>query len=250
MPRANRFYVPGCVWHITHRCHDRQFLLRFNRDRLRWRYWLRQARIRYGLVVLNYVATSNHVHLLVQDSGRREISRSMQLIAGRTAQEYNQRKSRKGAFWEDRYFATAIDTDQHLIRCLVYIDLNMVRAGVVKHPAQWVVCGFNEIHAPPQRYWAINSPALCHLTGIRDFQAFQRCHRQWVQSRLVDGDLKREPAWTESVAVGSEAYINKMKLDLGARASYRPVEMNSRETLMIKDANRIRRSFTIQIVRF
>ncbi|VAW65049.1 Transposase and inactivated derivatives [hydrothermal vent metagenome] len=34
----------------------------------------------------------------------------MQLIAGRTAQEYNQRKNRKGAFWEDRYHATAIDT--------------------------------------------------------------------------------------------------------------------------------------------
>jgi hypothetical protein len=26
--------------------------------------------------------------------------RTMQLIAGRTGQEYNQRKKRKGAFWE------------------------------------------------------------------------------------------------------------------------------------------------------
>jgi putative transposase len=61
----------------------------------------------------------------------------MQLISGRTAQEYNQRKSRKGAFWEDRYFATAVGTDRHLIRCLVYVDLNMVRAGAVDHPSQW-----------------------------------------------------------------------------------------------------------------
>jgi putative transposase len=30
----------------------------------------------------------------------------MQLIAGRTAQEYNRRKNRQGAFWEDRYHAT------------------------------------------------------------------------------------------------------------------------------------------------
>jgi putative transposase len=76
----------------THRCHDRQFLLKFEHDRQRWKYWLFQARKRYGLPVLNYIATSNHEHLLVQDGGRGEIARSMQLIAGRTAQEYNQRK--------------------------------------------------------------------------------------------------------------------------------------------------------------
>ncbi|CAB1080953.1 Transposase and inactivated derivatives [Olavius algarvensis Delta 1 endosymbiont] len=60
----------------------------------------------------------------------------MGLIAGRTAQQYNQRKKRKGAFWQDRYHATAIETGEHLLRCLVYIDLNMVRAGVVDHPWQ------------------------------------------------------------------------------------------------------------------
>jgi hypothetical protein len=63
----------------------------------------------------------------------------MQLIAGRTAQEYNQRKARGGAFREDRYHATAIQTDEHLHQCLVYIDLNMVRAGVVNHPIQNVL---------------------------------------------------------------------------------------------------------------
>ena len=61
----------------------------------------------------------------------------MQLIAGRTAHEYNQRKGRSGAFWEDRYHATAVDSDKYLARCMVYIDLNMVRAGVVSHPGEW-----------------------------------------------------------------------------------------------------------------
>ena len=83
--------------------------------------------------MLDYL-TSNHIHLLVKDTGRDVIAQSMQLIAGRTAQEYNQRKNRQGAFWEDRYHATAIEADEHLHRCLVYIDLNMVRAGVVNHP--------------------------------------------------------------------------------------------------------------------
>jgi len=43
----------------------------------------------YGLSVLNYVVTSNHVHLMVKDTGANVIAESMQLIAGRTAQEYN-----------------------------------------------------------------------------------------------------------------------------------------------------------------
>ena len=60
----------------------------------------------------------------------------MQLIAGRTALEYNQRKGRQGAFWEDRYHATAIEADEHLHRCLIYIDLNMVRAMEYRGPFQ------------------------------------------------------------------------------------------------------------------
>ena len=74
------------------------------------------------------MVTSNHIHLLVKDTGANVIAQSMQLIAGRTAQEYNERKGRQGAFWEDRYHATAIETGKHLHHCPVYIDLNMVRA--------------------------------------------------------------------------------------------------------------------------
>lgn len=46
------------------------------------------------------------------------MAQSIQLIAGRTAQEYNERKNRHGAFWEDRYHASAIEPDEHLHRCL------------------------------------------------------------------------------------------------------------------------------------
>jgi putative transposase len=77
MPRAKRNYVPGYVWHLTHRCHNREFLLKFEKDRLRWRYWLFEARKRFGLSVLNYMVTSNHVHLLVRDKGKSTIARSM-----------------------------------------------------------------------------------------------------------------------------------------------------------------------------
>lgn len=111
MPRANRHYTPGYVWHLTHRCHKKEFLLKFAKDRTRWLLWLFEAKKRYELSILNYMVTSNHIHLLVFDDGGRDvIARSMQLVAGRSGQEYNTRKNRKGAFWEDRYHATAVES--------------------------------------------------------------------------------------------------------------------------------------------
>ncbi|HBD7104202.1 TPA: transposase [Legionella pneumophila] len=94
MPRASRIYAPGQVFHITHRCHKREFLLKFKQDRERYRYWLYEARKRYGFCVLNYIITSNHIHLLVMSTTEDIISSAMQLVAGRTAQEYNLRKKR------------------------------------------------------------------------------------------------------------------------------------------------------------
>lgn len=70
MPRASRHFLPGHIWHITHRCHERAFLLRYARDRRFWRGRLYEASRRHGLCVLNYIVTRNHVHLVVRDRGK------------------------------------------------------------------------------------------------------------------------------------------------------------------------------------
>ena len=63
----------------------KDFLLKFAKDRRRWLQWLFEAKRRYGLVILNYVVTSNHIHLLVYDgAGQDVVSRSIQLVAGRS----------------------------------------------------------------------------------------------------------------------------------------------------------------------
>ena len=120
-------------------------------------------------------------HLLVKDTGGGCHSQNMQLIAGRTAQEYNRRKNRHGAFWEDRYHATAIQADDHLHQCVVYIDLNMVRAGVVKHPREREHSGYREIQKPPSRYGNIDLLELNALFGFADAAQFQETHRQWIR---------------------------------------------------------------------
>lgn len=129
MPRANRHFLPNHIWHIIHRCHKREFLLKFAKDRQMWMGWLFKAKKRFGLKILDYMVTSNHIHLLIAGNKDQDvIPKSIQLIAGRTDQEYNQRKKRN-AFWEDRYHATAVESGIHLSQCLVYIDLN--RPGLV-----------------------------------------------------------------------------------------------------------------------
>ena len=221
MPRANRNSCAGLIWHITHRCHQRSYLLKFARDRRRWRHWLFEARRRYGLTVLNYIATSNHVHLLVADQGNNEIATSIQLIAGRTAQEYNKRKNRNGAFWEDRYHATAVQSDQHLVRCLIYIDLNMVRAGVAKHPRDWEVSGYHEIQYPRCRKGIIDHNTLRSLTGTSTDGDLRSSHARWIFDELECS--QRDPAWTESVGVGDEDFLTSLKSQLGVAGYHKEI---------------------------
>ncbi len=236
MPRAHRHYIPGCVWHITHRCHKQEFLLRFEKDRKRWRHWLFEAKKRYGLCVLNYIVTSNHVHLLVVDTAKDVIARSLQLVAGRTAQEFNLRKKRKGAFWEDRYHATAVETDDHLAKCIVYIDLNMVRAGVVRHPSEYRSSGFNEIQNPPRRYAVIDRKALLNFLAIGNQERLRQEHRHWVDTELQADVKKRRSLWTESIAIGSEGFVEKIQQQLGLRARGRSV-LSEKEGLALKEAS-------------
>jgi REP element-mobilizing transposase RayT len=74
MARADRHYIPGCVWHITNRCHKKKFLLRFARGRQRWLQWLFEGKKRFETCILNYAVTSNHIHLLVREAGSERLS--------------------------------------------------------------------------------------------------------------------------------------------------------------------------------
>ncbi|MFH1982003.1 MAG: transposase [Pseudomonadota bacterium] len=225
MARAKRHYIPGHAWHITQRCHKRDFLLKFPRDRRRWIEWLYRARKKYpGLSVLDNMVTSNHIHLLVYDTGGRNvIPDSIKLIGGRTGQEYNIRKNRKGAFWEDRYHATAVESGRYLRQCIAYIDMNMVRAGVVKHPSEWGFCGYNEIQNPRKRKGIIDFNRLIGLLGLESYEDLKDSHFKWIESRIEKASSKRELKWSQSVAVGSAEYLEKIKRNLGFRAKGRKI---------------------------
>lgn len=211
MPRPKRQIIPGYIYHLTHRCHDGDFLLRFAQDRDTYRKWLREGKRRYGISLLNYDVTCNHVHLVAMPRKAEQLSQFMQFVESRTAQQYNKRKERKGAFWEDRYHCTIIDTGIYLWNCLLYVDLNMVRAGVVKTPEEWEWCGYREMMGLRKRYTVLDMETLLEKLDYDDMEEFREKYREEIKTRIRRGETKRNPVWTESLAVGNSEFVRKLK---------------------------------------
>jgi putative transposase len=136
---------------------------------------------------------------------------------------------------EDRYHATAIQTDDHLIKCIAYIDLNMVRAGVVPHPQDWPHGGYREIQSPPKRYRLINLPALMELIGVDKLENLQQYHRQWVETQL-SGENTWDENWTNSIAVGSESFVNEIYHLLGFKVKSRTV-LEEEDKFVLKESS-------------
>ena len=89
MPRANRYILPSQLYHVTHRCHNRSFLLKFAKDRDDYKGLATEMSKTLGIAVLNYCITSNHVHMLLEAKDKETVSRFMQDLAGTFALHYN-----------------------------------------------------------------------------------------------------------------------------------------------------------------
>ena len=100
---------------------------------------------RYGVAVYGYCITSSHTHVIVHVDDREAVASMMQLAAGAVGRSLNRRKGHDGSVWEHPYLCTMIEDGQHLLNCLRYVDLNMVRAGVVPYPVAWRWRGHDEL---------------------------------------------------------------------------------------------------------
>jgi putative transposase len=161
---------------------------------------------------------------MVEDTGPKEsISRAMQLVQGRVGQLFNERTGRINAFWGDRYHATAIESGVHLLRCIAYIDLNMVRAGVVSAPMDWRECGYHEIHDTRVRDGIIDRTRLAVLLGCSDLESLRKMHGRIIDETLRNNSFDRERRWSESIAVGSQSFVNEFATALGKRLKGRTI---------------------------
>ena len=224
MPRGNRLSGDGGIFHVTHRCHNKAFLLRFARDRDSYRSKLREHLPQFDLFILDYCLTSNHVHLLLDTPARSEISGFMQAVAGESARSYNHRKERSNSFWGDTYHATAIDSGDYLWNCLIYIELNMVRAGVVRHPREWPWVGYHEIVGIRRRYRLLDLERLCWRLGQTDLAEVRRNLEASLEKARDRDEAKRQGYWTESLAIGSPLFIQKIRPSIHSRQETEIIE--------------------------
>jgi len=207
MPRANRYILPGYTYHLTHRCHNRKFLLRCRTDRIEYWHRLRKNVRKNRISLFDFSITCNHVHLLGTCTRAGDISCFMQQLEGEFADFYNKRKARSGSFWGQRFHCTMIENNEHLWNCLRYIDLNMVRAGVVAHPDSWPWCGYHELVGKRKRYRLLDISRLVELLGVEDKKSLAEFHRQRIDEAIRNQQLNREAIWTESIAVGSKGFL-------------------------------------------
>src|SRR5688500_18797583 len=77
---------------------------------------------------------SNHDHLLITPSAASGIASVMQSVGRQYVRRFNSTYRRTGTLWEGRYRATVVDTQRYLFTCYRYIELNPVRAGIVRAP--------------------------------------------------------------------------------------------------------------------
>ncbi|VAW91577.1 Transposase and inactivated derivatives [hydrothermal vent metagenome] len=137
MPRKPRFNLPGIPQHIIQRGNNRKPCFFTTQDYLHYLDDLSESASKFDCRVHAYVLMSNHVHLLVTPMTDNGLSRMMQAIGRRYVYYFNKSHNRSGTLWEGRYKSSLIDSDQYLLACMRYIELNPVRANIVKHPDQY-----------------------------------------------------------------------------------------------------------------
>jgi len=177
--------------------------------------------------LLDYCVTSNHVHLLVDASDRSQISGLMREVASESARAYNRRKGRLNAFWGDNYHATLVEDGSYLWRCLCYIEMNMVRSGVVAHPCEWPWTGYHEIMGLRRRYRLIDLDRLCWRLRTDRLDDLRKNLAASLEERIRRAEAKREPCWTESLAVGSQGFVERIK----------PLVLSRRDTEIVQSVD-------------
>jgi len=137
MPRQARLRIPGWPLHVIQRGNNRQDCFQEDRDFRVYLLLLDELSSLHGCDVHAYVLMTNHVHLLLTPRGNDGASPMMKSLSQRFVQYINRKHARSGRLFEDRFRSCIVDSDEYLLRCHRYIEMNPVRAGMVEHPSRY-----------------------------------------------------------------------------------------------------------------
>jgi putative transposase len=184
MARLPRLTLTGYPHHVILRGNNRQEIFMSVADREFMCLVLVEEAKQHGVEVHAYVLMSNHIHLLLTPQRDQAVPRMMQALGRRYVRHFNLLHGRTGTLWEGRYRSSLIQTERHLLACMVYMDLNPVRAGLVADPAE--------------HPWSSHG----HYTGARVDKALTPHALYW---QLGNTPFDREAAYTDLVRAGLSA---------------------------------------------
>lgn len=136
MARTARLVVPGCPHHVTQRGVRRMDVFFERADYETYLELLRRWCGRARTEVWAYCLMPNHVHLILVPSDEDGLRAALGEAHRRYTRHVNFRQGWRGHLWQERFHSFAMDED-HLLACARYVELNPVRAKLVKRPEDW-----------------------------------------------------------------------------------------------------------------
>lgn len=181
MPRTARCVVAGYPLHVVQRGLNRQPCFFEHSDYVAYLRYLAEFSTEFGCAVHAYCLMTNHVHLLLTPRSQNACARLMKKIGQCHVQRINHRLERTGTLWEGRFYSSLVTSDSYALACHRYVDLNPVRAAMVKAPDEYrwssysanAGFGSNSILSHHPSYLALHTDREARTRAYRDLCAEQ-----------------------------------------------------------------------------
>jgi putative transposase len=138
MPRTARIAPKEFVYHVLARGNNKQSIFKDEEDFLKYIDILKKYKEKYQFKLYHYVLMTNHVHLVIEPSSEGgELYQIMKGINLSYTQHFKNKYKYTGHFWQDRFKSIIVSKDEYLLACGSYVELNPVRARMVKLPKEY-----------------------------------------------------------------------------------------------------------------
>jgi putative transposase len=214
MPRPLRLELPGVPQHVIQRGNNRAACFFGDADRRFYLKCLGESAARRGCEVHAYVLMSNHVHLLVTPADVGAIGTMMQDLGRRYVRVINTIHARTGTLWEARFRSSLIDSENYLLICQRYIELNPVRARLVSDPVAYPWSSHSYYAAGSVDRLISEHPVYLRLgsTASERRAAYLSLFQYSLDERVV---ARIREAINSDSAFGSEAFLADAEAKLG-----------------------------------
>jgi len=127
--KPQRYQHQHCLHFNTFSCYQRMKLLDSIDARDTFEKQLERVRRWYGCYLTGYVVMPEHVHLLISEPERGELSLVMQMLKQLTSRKL--RTPDRVRFWQVRYYDFPVWSERKRIEKLRYMHRNPVERGLV-----------------------------------------------------------------------------------------------------------------------